>query len=265
MNIKDSVVWITGASSGIGEAVALAMFNRGATVVLSARNMEKLQRRKAEFEAVDKDRCHVVPFDITSTPEILDAVMKVKKRVPRIDILVNNAGVSQRSYAIDTSVEVDRRLFEVDFFGTITLTKALLPWMISSGGGHIAVISSMAGKYGFRMRTAYSAAKHALQGYFESLRAELHDKKIKVTLICPGRVNTDISIHSLVGDGQSYGIMDKGQQHGVPVRTCARIICNAIEKNRKEVFIGRREVFLLMVKRTCPPLYYWIVTKASPT
>lgn len=265
MKINNSIAWVTGASSGIGEAVATMLFNRGATVILSARNAEKLQALKTAFDAVDKGRSHAIPFDITSTPELLAAIAEVKKRVPRIDILVNNAGVSQRSLATDTSVEVDRKLFEVDFFGTITLTKALLPWMIGSGGGHIAVISSMAGKYGFRMRTAYSAAKHALHGFFESLRAELHDKKIRVTLICPGRINTEISVHSLVGDGQPYGIMDKGQQHGVSVQTCARIICNAIEKNRKEVFIGRKEVFLLIVRRICPPLYYWIVTRASPT
>jgi short-subunit dehydrogenase len=137
--------------------------------------------------------------------------------------------------------------------------------MISRGGGQIVLMSSMAGKYGFRMRSAYSASKHALHGFFETMRAELHDKNVKVVMICPGRIKTDISIHSLTGDGKIYGKMDQGQARGVPVEKCARIIVRAIRHNRKEVFIGRVELFLLTIKRICPPLFYWIVNRASPT
>jgi len=265
MRIQNNIAWITGASSGIGEAVAMEMFKQGATVVLSSNEVAKLKEKKAWFDSVEKGRCYVIPFDITIPDEILQAVAKVKQLVPRIDILVNNAGVSQRSYAMDTLIDIDRKIFEINFFGAITLTKLLLPWMVDSGAGHIVVTSSMAGKYGFRMRTAYSASKHALHGFFESLRAELYHRNINVTLICPGRVQTDISLHSLKGDGQQYGLMDKGQQQGVPVSACARIICRAVEKNRKEVYIGTSEVILLVIKRICPPLYYWIVTKISPT
>jgi short-subunit dehydrogenase len=137
--------------------------------------------------------------------------------------------------------------------------------MVSQGSGHIVVISSMAGKYGFRMRSAYSASKHALQGYFETLRAELTRDNIQITIVCPGRIKTDISVHSLMGDGQKYGKMDQGQAKGVPVEKCAKIIVRAIEHNRKEVFIGKRELLLLIIRRVCPPLYYRIVSSASPT
>jgi dehydrogenase/reductase SDR family member 7B len=265
MKIEGKTVWITGASSGIGEALAVELFNGGATVILSARNLTRLNALQAKLDAADSGRCHVVPCDVTRLQEIEQSVEKVKQLVKRLDILVNNAGVSQRSYALETTVEVDRELLEVNFFSAVAVTKLVLPWMISTGGGQVVVISSMAGKFGFRMRSAYAASKHALHGFFETLRAELHDKHVGVTMICPGRVRTDISINSLTGDGKHYGIMDQGQAQGVPVEKCARIIGRAIRNERKEVFIGSRELLLLVIKRICPPLYYWIANHASPT
>jgi len=265
MKIEGKIAWITGASSGIGEALADGLFRQGVTVILSARNIDKLNIIKSRLDKKEKGRCYLVACDVTKQSEIEGAIAEIKKLVDRVDILINNAGVSQRSYALETDISVDRSLFEVNFFGAVAVTKGILPWMISRGGGHVVVISSMAGKYGFRMRSAYAASKHALHGFFETLRAELHDQHVKVTLICPGRVKTDISINSLTGDGKSYGKMDKGQANGVPVEKCARIIIKAIEHNRKEVFIGGAELFLLAVKRVCPPLYYWIVNRASPT
>jgi short-subunit dehydrogenase len=265
MKIENRVVWITGASSGIGEALAFEFFRQGADVILSARNVSKLNGIKDRIDAMAAGRCHVIPCDVTDTSSVQQAVLLVKKVYGRLDILVNNAGMSQRAYALDTSIEVDRALFEVNFFGAVSVSKSILPFMIAGGGGHIVVVSSMAGKYGFRMRTAYAASKHALHGFFETLRAELHDKNVGVTMICPGRVQTDISINSITGNGQKYGKMDAGQAHGVPVEKCARLIVKAVRCNRKEVFIGRPETFLLVVKRVCPALYYFIVNRVSPT
>jgi dehydrogenase/reductase SDR family member 7B len=265
MKIKGNVVWITGASAGIGEALANQYFDRGATVILSARSNDKLQAIKLRLDHVEPGRCHVVPCDVTNRESVDQALQQMEKLTGRVDILVNNAGVSQRSTVADTSMQVYRELMEVNFFSAVAVTKGVLPLMIRQGGGHIVVISSMAGKYGFRMRSGYSAAKHALQGFFETLRAEMHDKNIGVTLICPGRVKTDISVNSLTGNGTRHGKMDAGQAGGVPVEKCAGIIVHSVEKNRKEVFIGRGEVFLLMVKRICPPLYYYIVNRVSPT
>ena len=265
MQISNKTVWITGASSGIGEALAKAFFSQGATVILSARNLSRLNELKSRLDRQVPERCFVVPSDITKSDEVLQAVATIQTLVPRLDILVNNAGVSQRSSVLETGIQVYRELFEVNFFGAVEVTKSVLPWMISTGGGHVVVISSMAGKYGFRMRSGYSAAKHALHGFFETMRAELNEKNVRVTLICPGRVKTDISVNSLTGDGKKYGKMDAGQANGVPVERCANIIVRAVKNNRKEVFIGRLEVFLLIVKRVCPDLYYLIVNRASPT
>jgi dehydrogenase/reductase SDR family protein 7B len=265
MKIEGKIAWITGASSGIGAALAAELFHRGATVILSARSSSKLEELKAHLDQKAKGRCFVVPCDVTSKFSVQEATELVKQLTGRVDILINNAGVSQRSYALDTAIEVTRELFEVNFFGAVAVTKGIAPLMVHQGSGHIVVISSMAGKYGFRMRSAYSASKHALQGYFETLRAELFQDNVQVTIVCPGRVKTDISIHSLVGDGQTYGKMDKGQLQGVPVEKCARIIIRAIEHNRREIFIGKRELLLLIIKRICPPLYYKIVSSASPT
>jgi short-subunit dehydrogenase len=264
MKIKGKVAWITGASSGIGAALSAELFDRGATIILSARSAIKLEEIKAGFDEKDPGRCLVVPCDVTSKKSVQEAIDLVKQLAGRVDILINNAGVSQRSYALNTSLEVDRELFEVNFFGAVAITKGIAPLMVMQGSGHIVVISSMAGKYGFRMRSAYSASKHALQGYFETLRAELYQDNIQVTIVCPGRVKTEISVHSLMGDGQTYGKMDKGQARGVPVEKCAKIIVHAIEHNRKEVFIGKKELLLLIIKRVCPPLYYKIVSQASP-
>jgi short-subunit dehydrogenase len=265
MKIEGKVAWITGASSGIGAALAGELFEGGATVVISARSASRLEEIKARLEKKAPGRCFAVPLDVTNKISVQEAVKQVKLLTGRVDILINNAGVSQRSYALDTSLEVDRELFEVNFFGAVAVTKGIAPLMISQGSGHIVVISSMAGKYGFRMRSAYSASKHALQGYFETLRAELYQDNIQVTIVCPGRIKTDISIHSLMGDGQTYGKMDKGQALGVPVEKCAKIIVRAIEHNRKEIFIGKRELLLLIIRRVCPPLYYKIANSASPT
>jgi len=220
---------------------------------------------KTRFDQIERDRCYVVPCDVTRADSIEKALDMVKQQAGRVDILINNAGVSQRSLALDTSMQTVREFFEVNFFGAVAITKGVLPWMISQGGGYIVVISSMAGKFGFRLRSSYAASKHALHGYFETLRSELHDKNIRITLICPGRIKTDISVHSLTGDGRLYGKMDEGQAKGVPVEKCARIIARAIRNNRREVFIGKSELFLLSIKRVCSPLYYWIVNHASPT
>jgi short-subunit dehydrogenase len=265
MKINGKTVWITGASSGIGEALAEELFRCGATVILSARNSTKLNEKKVCFDEIEKDRCLVLPFDISRPDEIEQALNYIKNMVKKVDILINNAGVSQRSLAMDTTIEVDRQIFEINFFGPVKITKGILPLMINSGGGQIVVISSMAGKFGFRMRSAYAASKHALHGFFETIRAELFDKNIKVTLICPGRINTNISVNSLTGDGSVYGIMDEGQLNGVPVKKCAQIITRAIEHGRKEVFIGGKELFLLALKRAFPSLYYYLVNRISAT
>ncbi|MBN2275334.1 MAG: SDR family oxidoreductase [Bacteroidales bacterium] len=265
MKIKDKIIWITGASSGIGEALSILAVSSGARVILSARSVTRLETLKKQLEAISPGSSSVVPLDVTKPEEINKAVDTVTGQFERIDILINNAGISQRSLAIETPVEVDRMIMEADFFGAVTLTKALLPFMIRQGGGHLVTISSMTGLYGFPMRSGYSAAKHALRGFFETVALELWNQHIRVTLVYPGRVRTDISINSLTKDGKKYNLMDPGQARGIPAKICAKRIIKAVEKNKKELMMGTGETFLYYMKKYIPPVFYLIARRTSPT
>ncbi len=265
MKIKDKTIWITGASSGIGEALSVLAVQSGARVILSSRNTEKLNKLQQRLEAITPGSATIVSMDVAKRDAIDKAVEKVISTFERVDILINNAGISQRSWAIETPVEVDRTILETDFFGAVTLTKAMLPFMVKQGGGHLVAISSMTGLYGFPMRSAYAAAKHALRGFFETLSLELWNQNIKVTLVYPGRVRTDVSVNSITKDGKQYGLMDPGQARGIPVELCAKRILRAIERNKKELLMGTGERFLYTMKKFIPPLYYWIARKTSPT
>ncbi len=261
---KNKVVWITGASSGIGEALAYEVARQQATLILSARRIQELERVKAKCESLGSV-CHIIPIDLTKPLEISAAVQKAFLLTQKIDILVNNGGVSQRSLVEETPTEVDRKLFEVNFWGAVELTKQVLPSMIAQRSGHIVAVSSIAGKFGFSMRSAYSASKHALYGFFESLRVETHHRNIKVTMVCPGRVHTNISLHAITRSGSEHGIMDHGQDGGIKAEECARQIVKAIRKNKKEVLIGGKELLMVYFKRFCPPIFYFLVTRVKPT
>jgi dehydrogenase/reductase SDR family protein 7B len=265
MDFSNKVVWITGASSGIGEALASEYVNRGAKIIMSSPEVEKLYLLRDNFNSLHPGSSMVVPLDLTRSNEIPEIVEKVIKQAGEIDILINSAGISQRSLAIETPVEIDRKVFEINYFGAVVLTKSVIPHMISKGGGTVAVISSIVGKFGFPLRSAYSASKHALHGFFETLRVELKKEKIKVTIICPGRVQTNISVNAITRDGKPYGIMDKGQLKGITAEKCARKIVRAIKKNRKEVYIGGSELIMPYLKKYFPGLFYLLLSRVKPT
>ncbi|MCP3928039.1 MAG: SDR family oxidoreductase [Bacteroidetes bacterium] len=260
MNYEHKIVWITGASSGIGKAMAEEYAQKGAFVILSSRNVEKLQAIKDGIGSQGA----VVPLDLSDENSIMRAVEEVMKKYEKVDILVNNGGISQRSLVVETPLEVDRKLFEVNYFGNIALTKAVLPYMIKNKGGSIGVISSITGKFGFPLRASYAASKHALHGFYETLRAETQDHGINVTIICPGRIKTDISINALNKRGEPSGEMDPGQANGMPAEKCAAKIVRAIEKNKKEVLVGGTDIIMVYIRRFLPFLYYKIVSKIDP-
>ena len=259
-NLKGKVVWITGASSGIGEELAYALAREGSFLVLSARNKEKLEQVKVKcLESTAK--CWVNQVDLSGNQQ-LDAVVKtVLVQTGRIDVLINNAGRSQRSLAKETPPEIDRNIMELNFFSVVELMKLVLPQMLKNGSGHIVVVSSISGKLGFPMRTAYSASKHALQGYFESLRTELTNDNIKVTIVSPGRIKTNISVNALTKDGSPYNRMDEGQANGMNTALCAAKIVKAIKKERKELLVGKTEILMVHIRRFLPSLYYKLVTR----
>lgn len=254
---QDKVVVITGASSGIGKALALQLAQQNAKLILTA-------RRKDVLEAVQKDclkytqHCHIIPFDLSKTDQIQGLADAAIAIYGYVDVLINNAGVSQRSLTIDTDIRVDRSIMELDYFAVITLTKALLPQFVKRRSGHIIVISSVSGLMGFPMRSAYAAAKHALHGFFETLQTEKPAEGLHITIACPGRINTPISMSALTGDGKAHQVMDKGQLNGIPVDICASKILKATQHKKKKIVIAKGERILLMLKQFFPPLFFKI-------
>ncbi len=263
MKFNDKTVWITGASSGIGEALAHAFSDEGADVVLSARSEKKLEEIRQLIEKKGR-KAWVLPLDLADTESVKTAASRVETLVPAVDILVHCGGISQRSRVHETLLEVDRRIMEVNFFGTIALTKEVLPRMLARKKGHIVVISSVMGKIGFPVRSAYAASKHALHGFFETLWTEYHRDGIDVTMVCPGMVRTNISYHSLEGDGKEHGVMDPRQAGGISPEKCARKIIRAVKRKRHEVYIGKEQI-LIYLRRYIPCLFFAIVSKFKPT
>jgi short-subunit dehydrogenase len=260
---KNKVVWITGASSGIGEALAKAFAAEGAKLVLSARRVEELERVKATLKLKDADVL-VLPFDLADTAAVDELSKKVIATFGRIDFLVANGGISQRSYTKDTPIAIDRKIMEVNFFGTIAITKSVLPYMLKQQSGQIIVTSSIAGKFGFYLRSAYSASKHALHGFFESLRMEIYDDNVKVMIVCPGKIATNISMNAVTPDGSSHGKMDDATEQGVSAEYCAQQILKGVANNTEELLVGGKELKSVWVKRIFPKLFSKLIRKQNP-
>lgn len=260
---KDKVVWITGASSGIGEALVYAFAKEGARIVLSARREDALNSVAAKTGLGERDVL-VLPFDLMDTSKASGLAARVMNHFGRIDILVNNGGLSQRSEALSTDELLERQLMEVNYFSQVNITKAVLPYMIRQKQGQIVVISSIAGKFGFFLRSSYSAAKHALHGYFESLRLETETKGIKVLLVCPGKIKTNVSINAVTGNGETHGKMDESHLHAMSAELCAQHILQGIRSNKEELLIGGKEIWMVYFKRWIPKLFSKLVRKQSP-
>ena len=260
---SNKVAWVTGASSGIGVEMVKQLEVSGAKVILSSRNTEKLEEIRKELKHPDK---HVVlALDLEDSSNFEQLAAQVFAKYGQIDFLFNNGGLSQRSNVRETPIEVDRRIMEINYFGNIALTKAVLPFMEKQGSGHIVVISSIAGKFGFFLRSAYSASKHALHGFYESLRLEEEQFGINVTIACPGKINTEISLNALNSSGKQHGEMDHNQETGMSAEECVSILLNAVFKNKKEVLIGNKEIKAVTLKRLLPKLFWKVIRKQSPT
>ena len=254
------VVWITGASAGIGEALVKAFAKDGAKIVLTARREEELKRVQKEA-GLDESNSLILPLDLYRTEDIIPAADKIKQKFQSIDILVCNAGVSQRSLVRDTSLEVDRKIMDLNYFSVVALTKSILPDMIARKQGHIVVISSVMGKMSIPLRSAYAASKHALHGFFDALRSEEFKDNIKVTVICPGYIKTDVSVNAITGNGNPHGKMEDGQAKGMSPDKCASRILKIVKRNREEVYIGGKEVLTPQVKRYFPRFFSAVIKR----
>ena len=263
MYYKNKRVWITGASSGIGEAVSLAFAEQGAQLILSGRNLNELDRVAAAATEAGAGSVLVQALDLAQHEQIPLIAQQVLQKVGKIDLLFNNGGISQRALAMDTGLDVDKKLMNVNFFGTVALTKALLPAMLTHQLGHIATVTSLTGKFGSPYRSSYAASKHALHGFFDSLRAELAETPLKVTLICPGFVRTNVSINSLTGSGQQLGTMDDATDKGMDPKALARKILRDLERGKEEVYYGGKEVLGVYLKRFFPKYFSSLIKKAK--
>jgi len=260
---KTETAWITGASSGIGEGLVLLLAKTGMRLIISSRNEEALKSVKAKC-GVQSENIRILPLDLGDALSVQKAVESVFSTERKVDYVFLNGGLSQRSLASETDLTVDRHLMEVNYFGTVGMAKNILPHFLKQGGGHFVVTSSLAGIFGFPLRSSYSATKHALHGFFETLRAEQHGNNIKVTMACPGRIATNISMNALGSDGRPTNVLDEAQKNGMPAIECARRMIKAAEKNKKEVYIGGVDVLMAYFRRYIPSIYYKLVTRVKP-
>jgi len=251
MDVQGKTIWVTGASSGIGEALATAFAARGAAVILSGRRIAELERVAG---AVGGEAL-VLPFEATEYDALPEVVERAQGWRGGVDLLVNNAGISQRSLGLETEFDVYRRLMEIDFFAPLRLTQLVLPRMVERGSGHLVAISSVAGKVGSPLRTGYCAAKHAVVGYFDALRAEIDRYGVKVTLVTPGFVRTAIAANAVQGDGSTRGRSDENIDAGIDPDEAASQIMAGLDAGQREIPVGKPggpEMMLLDMKRQKP-------------
>jgi dehydrogenase/reductase SDR family protein 7B len=254
---SNKTIWITGASSGIGEQLAYDLSDFGATLILSARRVAALETVKGKCKGAN-NKIFIVPLDLAQHDTLPKVAQEVIAEHGKIDILINNGGISQRAFAVDTSFDVDKRIMDVNYFGTIALTKAVLPNMIQHQHGQILNITSVVGKIGIPKRTAYSASKHAIHGFMNALRAEVAQHDINVINVCPGYVKTNVSHNALTGKGFSNNKQDKNIENGMTVQYVSSRVLNALRKRREEVYIGKKEVLAIYIMRLFPKLFFKI-------
>ncbi|MHA3103184.1 SDR family oxidoreductase [Acinetobacter sp. ANC 3791] len=261
-NLQDQVVWITGASSGIGQALAIVFAELGMQLILSARRDSELQRVKALLANQEKHTC--IPLDITNAVQVEQALQQVLTEKGRIDWLINNAGLSQRALIQDTSMDTERKIMEVDYFAQVAMTKAVLPTLLKQKSGRVVFISSVAGLIGTQYRATYSAAKAAIHMWANSLRAEVAAQGIHVAVVFPGFVKTNVSLNALTGNGEAQGFQDEAIEQGLDADEFAQQTVKALLQNQEYIVIGgRKEKLGVMLSRLSPSILYKQIRKAQ--
>jgi len=258
-NSKNKIVWITGASSGIGEALTYAYAKSGATVVISARRVEELNRVKNNC-GENAARIFTVPLDLANLGDVTYIYKEFKKMAGGApDILINNGGMGHLGDALLMQERIERQVMEVNFWGHVALTKAVLPDMLARKSGSIVAISSILGHFGSPGLAAYAASKHAVLGYFESLREELIGTGVNVALVAPGFINTNVTKASLTATGEVYGQNSVAQEKGMSPEIFAEKLITKIEKKKNYIFIGRSEIFAVPFKHFAPNLFFAVM------
>jgi dehydrogenase/reductase SDR family member 7B len=256
MQLKDKVIWITGASSGIGKALAFQLSEHGAKLILSSRRAEELEKVKHSL-AVKDVVC--LPLDLEKSHSFPEIAKTAADYFGGIDILINCAGLGLRGIALETLPELERKIMEINFFGTVNLTRAVLPYLMKKKEGAIVTISSMLGKYAFPEHSIYAASKHALNGYFDALANEVSKDNVHVMMVNPGFIKTDVTVNMLNADGTKFGKMSPAQSKGMSPETCAIKIIKALKNKKREIFPGGPEVLSVNFKNLFPDLFYKLV------
>lgn len=264
MSFSNTIIWVTGASSGIGKALAIELSKQHCKLILSSRKKEALELVKTQCE--NPNNIKVIALDLEDYTNLDSKAAEAIAAFGKVDILINNGGISQRSLVENTDIAVDKRIMDINYLGTVALTKAILPHFIKNKNGQFAVTTSVVGKIGTPLRSSYAASKHALHGFFDSLRTENYKNNISVTLICPGFINTNVSRNALTGNGTPQGKMDVATGNGMSPKRCAILMLKAIKNKKEEVYIaGVKEKFALYVKRFFPKLFSILIRKLSVT
>lgn len=265
MNYQGKTVWITGASSGIGEAFARAFYKEGANLILSSRREDALLEVKNSLGDNIED-VKIITLDLTDTDSFSLKAKEAIAAFGQIDVLINNGGISQRSTVLDSEMDTYRRLMEVNYFGAIGLTKEVLPHMVQRKSGHVIVTSSVAGKIGTKFRSGYAASKHAVQGFFNSLRQEMYEHDVAVTILCPGFIKTNISKNALTGDGSKFGEMGDAHKKAMTADEMAERVMPKIKSRKEEIFVtGFKEGLAIWVQRFSPTLLNKILKNQKVT
>lgn len=252
-------VWVTGASSGLGRAMALQAIAAGAQVVVSARRQDALERVRAE--SAHPERARIVTLDQADLDRSTAAAREALAAFGGLDVIVLNGGISQRSLALETALKVDQQLMTVNYLANVAMIKAILPALIAQPAASIGVVSSLVGVVGSPYRTGYAASKHALHGFFDSLRAEIPET-VSITMVCPGFVRTNVSVNALTGDGTALGTMDDAQARGLHVGPVAERALAAILARRREIYIAGPEGKAVWLQRFAPGLLARMLRRA---
>jgi len=263
--VKSSKIWITGAGSGIGKALAKSFDLQDVRFILSGRNLKNLEQTKSELK--NPDQVKIICLDLEAHDDLDTILNSHELDLKDVDILINNAGISQRSYARETEFSVYKRLIDINYLGTVKLSLWLLKHFEKRNKGHFVNISSSAGKFGVPVRSGYSASKFALHGFFESLRAELARTDIKITMVCPGFIKTNISKNSLTADGSSQGTMDDAQANGMSPDMLAMKVLKSVQSNKAEMSVGgfKETKLAIWTSRVFPSIFRKIISRASVT
>jgi dehydrogenase/reductase SDR family member 7B len=256
MQLKDKVIWITGASSGIGKALAEQLSEEGAKLIISSRRENELQKVK---QSLKSSHVYCLPLDLEKSDLFPDLARNAADKFGCIDVLINCGGLGLRGKATETFPELERKIMEINFFGTVNLTRAVLPFMAAQKQGVIVTVSSMLGKYALPEHSIYAASKHALNGYFDALANEVSKDGIHVMMVNPGFIKTDVTLNMLNADGTKYGKLSPAQSKGMSPESCAKKIIKGLKSKKREIYPGGLEVFSVNFKNIFPDLFYKLV------